>query len=85
MIAYAAGAMSLSDWFRRMFSSHSETDEEAAAMHEEYGAQDEGEADVRRMETTAGGAVMPGIYGSAGAEAAEAEIESEEGPRDPAP
>jgi hypothetical protein len=70
MIAYAP-AMSLGDWLRRLFSpSDPEADVKAAA---------EG------AKTSAGG-FGPGIPGTpAAAEAAEAEIESEEPPLDPDP
>ena len=58
---------------------------DAAALHEELGTSDAGAADLRRMETTAGGAVVPGIAGSDAAQVAEAEVESEEAPADPDP
>jgi hypothetical protein len=79
-------AMSLRDWFRRLFSS-SRTDaspapaEEDAAQSEPYVAP-EGEADLERMEKLSGGAVMPGLAAGEGAAAAEAQIESQEGPPD---
>jgi hypothetical protein len=57
----------------------------AADMHEEYGAPDEGAADLKRMESTLGGAVMPGVAGAAAAETAESDLESEEAPPDPHP
>lgn len=56
-----------------------------AAMAEESAAPDEGEGDIKRMETTAGGAAIPGIASSGAAEAAESQIASEEAPSDPAP
>jgi hypothetical protein len=59
--------------------------EVAADMHEEYGAPDEGEADLKRMETTIGGAVVPGISGSEAAETGLEDLESEEAPPDPDP
>jgi hypothetical protein len=70
--------MSIGDWFRRLLSGPSE----AADMHEEYGTPDEGKADVERLAETGGG----GSFATTeGAEAAEAELESEEAPPDPAP
>lgn len=61
--------MSLSNWFKRLFSSgDDELDLKAAAEGTE----------------TSGGGVGPGIPGTpAAAEAAEAEIEAEEPPPDP--
>ena len=56
-----------------------------AALHEDFGSPDEGAADVRRMETTAGGAVLPGYASSEAAEAGEEDLASEEAPPDPAP
>lgn len=56
--------MSLASRIRRLFS----------------GRLPEGDTEVREMEDLSGGAVMPGLAASAGAEAAEAEIESEEAP-----
>ena len=61
-------AMSLGNWFKRIFSSGHEPDVKAAAEGTE----------------TSGGGVGPGIPGTpAAAEAAEAEIEAEEPPPDP--
>jgi hypothetical protein len=76
-MAYAPKAMSLGDWFRRLFSSPTEP------------ATDDAEGDVSQMatapEATAGG-LGPGRPGTpAAAEAAQAEIEAEEAPPDPAP
>jgi hypothetical protein len=69
--------MSLSDWFRRLFSSGSEP------------AADDAEADARQFaaaEETSAGGIAPGLPGTpAAAEAADAEIASEEAPPDPAP
>jgi hypothetical protein len=85
MMAYALPTMSLGDWFRRLFSSApaAEADEDAAALREEYGepGPDAGEADLKRMEVARGGP-MPNVAAAEGAEAAEAEIESEEAPPD---
>ncbi len=75
--------MSISDWFRRLRSRPSEAAEAAADMHEEYGTPDEGEADVERMVETGGG--TGSFASSEGAEAGEAELESEEAPPDPNP
>ncbi|TML74833.1 MAG: hypothetical protein E6G12_10740 [Actinobacteria bacterium] len=66
-------------------SDRDEGPEIDAAMAEDFGAPDKGAADVRRMETTAGGAVMPGKAGAEAAEAAEADLASEEAPPDPNP
>jgi hypothetical protein len=77
-------AMSVSDWFRRLFASRSELAEEAAAEREDFGKPDEAEADLERAEYTPrlfGG----GFAGSEAAEAAEAELESEAAPPDLAP
>jgi hypothetical protein len=77
--------MSIGDWFRRLFSSGGETSEEETALHEEYGTPDEAESDLHGMEELSGGAVMPGRAASEGAEAAEADLASEEAPPDPNP
>ena len=45
----------------------------------------EGETEVKEMEDLSGGAVMPGLAASAGAEAAQAEIEASETPPEPGP
>jgi len=60
-------SMSLASRIRRMFS----------------GRPEEAETEVKEMENLSGGAVMPGLAASAGAEAAQAEIESEEAPPEP--
>jgi len=65
----------------------------AAALQEEYGAPDPGEADLEHMAETGGGGYGggTGYEGDAGfgaseaAETAEGELESEEAPPDPAP
>jgi hypothetical protein len=84
--------MSLLDSLRKIFSGPThvggggdDPGEVAADMHEEYGAPDEGKADLERMEDLHGGAVVPGIAGSEAAEAGLEEIESEEAPPDPDP
>ncbi len=83
--------MSLGDWLRRRFSPPAEPAGEDAALQAEAGARGEGEPDLGRTpggqtEPTAGGGVAPGRPGTpAAAEAAEAEIESQEPPPDPAP
>jgi hypothetical protein len=61
--------------------------EDAATLHEEFAAPDQGESDVRYMEDTGGGAYSTGIrYAeSESAEAAEEDLESEEAPRNPDP
>jgi hypothetical protein len=56
---------------------------DAVALQEEYGTPDEGAADVRHIETTAGGAAVPGIAASEAAGAAEEDLQSEEAPPDP--
>ena len=61
--------------------------EDDATLHEEFGAGDPGEGDLRYMEDTGGGAYSTGIRyaGSESAEAAEEDLESEEAPPDPDP
>jgi hypothetical protein len=54
--------------------------DEGAALHEEFGTSNTGEADLRRAENLSGGAVAPGLATPAAAEAAEAQIASEEAP-----
>jgi hypothetical protein len=61
--------MSLASRIRRMFS----------------GRPAEGETEVKEMEDLSGGAVVPGLAASAGAEAAEAEIQASEAPPEPGP
>jgi hypothetical protein len=92
--------MSFLDWLRNLISgpprvsdTMDDPGEVAADLHEELGAPEEGEADIGGAATTSGpippatvGGMAPGRPGSpAGAEAAEAEIESEEAPPDPDP
>jgi hypothetical protein len=59
--------------------------EEAAALHEEFGTADEGAADLRHVEGAGGGGRSPDVrFGaSEAAEAAEADLASEEAPPDP--
>ncbi|HJQ75244.1 MAG TPA: hypothetical protein VJ814_10170 [Gaiellaceae bacterium] len=84
--------MSLLDRLRNLLSgpphiadSGDDAGEFDADMHEEYGAPDEGKADLERMENLSGGAVVPGIATSEAAEAGEEDIETEEAPPDPDP
>ena len=79
MIAYALCPM---NWFRRLFSSHTESAEENAVLHEEYGTEDAAQADVERFETATGGGPVAGPATSGAAQAADAELESEEAPPD---
>jgi len=58
---------------------------DAAALHEELGTPDAGAADVRRVETATGGYAVPGLADSEAAEAAEADLGTEEAPPDPEP
>ena len=76
--------MSLGDWFKRFFSSP-EAAEDAADLHEEYGAPDEGEAELEEPGQSSGGAGVPGLASLEGAEIAEADLEELEPPADPAP
>lgn len=61
--------MSLASRIRRMFSGRPAT----------------AETEVKEIKDLSGGAVMPGLAASAGAEAAQAEIEAEEAPPEPGP
>lgn len=81
--------MRIGDWFRNVFSARpvreagaelTEPDAAKAADESTIPSPDEGAADIKRMETTVGGAAAPGIASSAAAEAAEAQIESQEAP-----
>jgi hypothetical protein len=69
----------------RIGDTEDDRSEFAADMHEEYGAPDEGAADLERMENVHGGAVVPGIAASEAAETAEEDLETEEAPPDPDP
>jgi hypothetical protein len=86
--------MRIRDWFRNVFSARpvtaagegvTEPGAVQAAEESTASSPDEGAADIKRMETTAGGAAVPGIAGSAAAQAAEAQIASEEAPPDQTP
>jgi hypothetical protein len=77
-------AMSLGDWFRRLFSPSPAPNaagaEDEAALREEYGEE--------ALQQPAPGGVVGGVSGLAGledAEAAEDAVEADESPRDPAP
>ena len=61
--------------------------EEAAAVREEFGASDEGSADVRRVEGpgVGGGMHNVGFAGTEAAEAAEGDLSTEETPSDQTP
>jgi hypothetical protein len=81
--------MPIRDWFRNAFSARrvtaagegvTEPDAAKAAEESTVSSPDEGAADIKRMETTVGGAAAPGIAPSAAAEAAEAQIKSQEAP-----
>jgi hypothetical protein len=77
--------VSVSNWFKRLFSTHSETDEEHDALREEgLGNTDVGGTDVKYMEETGGGGGDSGIRygGMEAADAAEADLETEQAPPD---
>jgi hypothetical protein len=76
--------MGLGDWFRRIFSSPTETAEEEAVRREEFGEQDEAPLDPR-LTAPRGGAVMPGMPPSQPGEIVEAEQEELDPPADSAP
>ncbi|HZD87559.1 MAG TPA: hypothetical protein VE088_06095 [Gaiellaceae bacterium] len=79
--------MSLVEWLRRRFSSPAELAEADKALHDEYGTPSGEEDAVEQADqpgATAPGGLGPSLPGTpAAAEAAEAEIEAEEAPRDP--
>jgi hypothetical protein len=86
--------MHIRDLFRNVFSARpvtaagEELTEPGAARAAEEStlpSPDDGAADIKRMEKTVGGAAAPGIASSAAAEAAEAQIESQEAPPEQAP
>lgn len=81
--------MSIGDFFRKVFGGPTRigdgSGEEAVALQEDYGAPNEGEAELKRTEELSGGAVMPGWAASEGAAAAEEDLASEEAPPDPDP
>jgi hypothetical protein len=88
MIAYAP-AMSFLDRLRNMLAGPPRVEggdaAEAAALQEEFGAPDEGTADVRRVEGSpgaGGGLHNVGFGASEAAEAAQDDLASEEPPPD---
>lgn len=89
MIAYALRAMSFFDRLRKMLAGPAHIqggdDEGEAALNEEYGAHDEGAAELSRVEQLSGGAVIPGRAAAEGAEAAADDLATEEAPPDPSP
>jgi hypothetical protein len=60
-------------------------DEGNVALHEDFGAGNAPEADIHRMETNIGGAVMPGISAQDAAETVEADFSEEAAPPDADP
>jgi hypothetical protein len=74
--------MSIGTWFRRLFSSGSESGEDEAIEKEEYGAQADEEP---APEFVAGGPTGPGLEGFEAAQAAKDAIHATDPPRDPAP
>ena len=80
--------MSVGEWFRKLFARPTHiggtSGEDAAALHEEYGASDEGEAYLEEPDslTGGGGAVVPSLSASDGIETAEEDLASEEAPPD---
>jgi hypothetical protein len=83
IMAYALRAMSLGDWFKRLFSS--ETAEDHADLHEEYGEPDPGEEALEQPGHSRAVGGLPSIAGQEGTEAAEADLAEFEPPPDPAP
>ena len=83
--------MSFLDSLRKIFAGPTHVKagsaEDAAALQEEFGAADQGEADLRYMEETGGGGSLTGTRyaGSESAEAAEDDVASEEAPPHPDP
>lgn len=86
--------MSVRSWLRGLFASPTRIDdgrdsEVDADLHEEYGAADAGEADIKHMAATGGGGggFVPDERFAAeeAAEAAEDDLETEEAPADPDP
>jgi hypothetical protein len=77
--------MSVGSWFKRLFSTPSETAEDDAAEREDYGAPDSGESALEQPGHSRGVGGLPGIAGLEGAAAAEEDLESFEPPPDPAP
>jgi hypothetical protein len=82
-------AMGFLDRLRNMLSGPPRVQGDAAeeaALHEEFGTPDEAAADVRRVEGSpgvGGGLHNAGFAASQAAEAAEADLETEEAPPDP--
>jgi hypothetical protein len=77
--------MAVKNWFRNLFESRAESDEEEADRHEEYGTLGAAEADVGQMENISGGTVIPGMAGSEAASLVEGEFSEYERPSDLAP
>jgi hypothetical protein len=88
--------MSLTDWFKRLFSSSppAESAEEGVATEpaaqdapagEQDMVRDEGDADIDQMKLASGGAGVPGQAASQGAEAAEAQLSDYDEPSDKTP
>lgn len=84
--------MSFLTWLRGLFASpvrigDGRDPETAADLHEELGTPDEGAAEVKQLAGThgGGGAYLPdeAFAAQESAEAAEADLESEEAPPDP--
>jgi hypothetical protein len=87
MIAYAL-AMSFLDRLRNLLAGPPRVKgdaTESAALREEFGAPDEGSADVRSVEGpgVGGGLHTTGFGGVEAAEAAEGDLSTEEAPPDP--
>ena len=86
MIAYALGPMGFFDQLKKMLQGPAHVqggdDEGNVALHEDFGAANKGEADIHRMETAIGGAVVPGIGAQDAAETVEGDFSSEEAPPD---
>jgi hypothetical protein len=82
--------MSFLDKLRNLFAGpprvHAADEEEAAVLHEEFGAPDSGAAQIKHIEETGGGGGMirgDRFAAQESAEAAEADLETEEAPPDP--
>jgi hypothetical protein len=93
MIAYALRSMSFLDRVRKLFAGPAHISDAGddgaevdAALAEEYGASDEGEADLKYMEETGGGGGTAGLrLGASEAAEASLDLETEEHPPDPDP
>jgi hypothetical protein len=57
-------------------------DEGNVALHEDFGAGNAPDGDIKRMETSIGGAVMPGISSQDAAETVEGDFSEEAAPPD---